>query len=63
MGQYTKLKQRFASTIEEITTVAKDGKQRVMICSYQLLRKSQWLQMMENPLSPLSCRWLQLSQR
>ena len=32
MGQYTKLKQRFASTIEEITTVAQDGKQRTMIC-------------------------------
>ncbi|OBY75916.1 phage antirepressor N-terminal domain-containing protein [Acinetobacter gyllenbergii] len=32
MGQYTKLKQRFASTIEEISTVAQDGKQRVMIC-------------------------------
>lgn len=32
MGQYTKLKQRFGSTIEEITTVAQDGKQRTMIC-------------------------------
>lgn len=30
--QFSKLKQRFASTITEIVTVAQDGKSRVMIC-------------------------------
>lgn len=31
-AQYDKLKQRFASTIMEIMTVANDGKERLMIC-------------------------------
>lgn len=31
-AQYSKLKQRFASTIMEIITVANDGKERLMIC-------------------------------
>jgi len=43
MGQYTKIKQRFISTIEEITIVAADGKKRKMIC-LPLRKLAGWLQ-------------------
>lgn len=32
MGQLTKLRQRFSSTIEEISIVAGDGRKRKMVC-------------------------------
>ncbi|MEO9385298.1 phage antirepressor N-terminal domain-containing protein [Chromobacterium phragmitis] len=41
-SQYTKLKDRFASTVVEITTVAEDGKQRPMICM-PLRKLAGWL--------------------
>ncbi|WP_181944160.1 phage antirepressor N-terminal domain-containing protein, partial [Klebsiella pneumoniae] len=47
MGQYTKLKQRFSSTIEEISMVAADGKTRKMIC-LALRKLAGWL----NTISP-----------
>lgn len=43
MGQFTKLKQRFKSTIEEISIVAADGKSRPMIC-LALRKLNGWLQ-------------------
>lgn len=51
MGQYTKLKQRFTSTIEEISMVAADGKTRSMIC-LALRKLSAWL----NTISPNKVR-------
>lgn len=32
MGQLTKIRQRFSSTVEEIPMVAEDGKRRIMVC-------------------------------
>ncbi|MBG6243452.1 MAG: hypothetical protein EKE20_17385 [Candidatus Symbiopectobacterium sp. Dall1.0] len=43
MGQYLKLKHRFSSTIEEISMVAGDGKQRKMVC-LPLRKLAGWLQ-------------------
>ncbi|WP_269933919.1 phage antirepressor N-terminal domain-containing protein [Serratia liquefaciens] len=43
MGQLTKLRQRFASTIEEIPMVAEDGKRRKMVC-LPLRKLAGWLQ-------------------
>ncbi|HAK8205299.1 TPA: hypothetical protein H2W01_004990 [Salmonella enterica] len=43
MGQLTKLKQRFSSTIEEISIVAEDGKKRRMVC-LPLRKLAGWLQ-------------------
>ncbi|AZH97626.1 hypothetical protein A6D68_008440 [Klebsiella pneumoniae] len=51
MGQYTKLKQRFSSTIEEISMVAADGKTRKMIC-LALRKLAGWL----NTISPNKVR-------
>ena len=42
-SQFTKLKQRFSSTIAEITIVANDGKSRKMIC-LPLRKLAGWLQ-------------------
>jgi hypothetical protein len=41
-AQFTKIKQRFASTIAEITMVAEDGKKRVMTC-LPLRKLAGWL--------------------
>ncbi|EDS9959317.1 hypothetical protein GT314_004600 [Salmonella enterica subsp. enterica] len=43
MGQLTKLRQRFSSTIEEIPMVAEDGKRRNMVC-LPLRKLAGWLQ-------------------
>lgn len=43
MGQLTKLKQRFSSTVEEISMVAEDGRVRKMIC-LPLRKLAGWLQ-------------------
>lgn len=43
MGQLTKIRQRFSSTIEEISIVAKDGRQRKMVC-LPLRKLAGWLQ-------------------
>ncbi|EAM9428714.1 hypothetical protein BCN13_11975 [Salmonella enterica] len=43
MGQLTKLRQRFSSTVEEIPIVAEDGKRRNMVC-LPLRKLAGWLQ-------------------
>lgn len=43
MGQLNKLRQRFSSTIEEISMVAEDGKRRKMVC-LPLRKLAGWLQ-------------------